>query len=390
MLNRLSSQDPDPFTRNKQYNTIIIQKIFSNPNKHKNIDITGKYIYHPSMAYIYSITNLENNKLYVGKTTKSNPYDRWKQHIQLARSKDNLKEDNSAHSMPIVRAISKYGVDKFKFRVIEECNDDKVNERETYWIEKLNSYGKNGYNLTLGGEGVRKPRKDWGNHPHSKAVSCFTLEGEWVADYDTAGIAADILGNYKGRNCIMSCIKGVTFQALGFRWAWKGETPKLIEKRVNRRGVIYGIHLKTGRKKMWKSQAEAAQDINGNRRDNNALTHALNSPNESKLQVKGWYLFRDKNDALSDWKPATKNRGTEYYKDLAKKSNEKRKRPVRAVNKETGQSLYFDSISEASFFIKGEGNYSAVANILRNIKRIQNGETWCYSFGYKWYYVGAV
>ena len=38
-----------------------------------------------------------------------------------------------------------------KFEVIEECPDDMLNEREHYWIEKLNSLRPNGYNLTTGG-----------------------------------------------------------------------------------------------------------------------------------------------------------------------------------------------------------------------------------------------
>lgn len=335
------------------------------------------------MAYIYSITNLENQKLYVGRTTQPNPYDRWKQYLQLARSKDKLNNNNSDYSIPIIRAISKYGADSFKFRVLEECLNNVVNEREIYWIERLNSHGRKGYNVTLSGDGIKKR----GNHSHSKAVSCYTLEGEWVRDYDTADVAADTLGNKKASNCILACIKGTTFQTLGFRWALKGEQPRLVEKRVNRRGVVYGIHLKTGHKKLWNSQAEAAKEINGNRTNNLIIFQSLNSPNSNKLQAKGWYLFRDKSDALSDWKPATKNRGSEHYKKLASKSNEKRKRPVRGVNTQTGEIIEFNSISEASFFIKGEGNYKAVAGIHNNIRRIQNGETWCYAFGHKWYYI---
>lgn len=339
------------------------------------------------MAYIYSITNLENQKIYVGKTTQPNPYDRWKQHLQLARSKDNLNETNSAHSMPIVRAISKYGADQFKFRVLEECLDDKVNERETYWIERLNSCGKNGYNITLGGEGIKKPRQYWANHPHSKAVSCYTLEGEWVRDYDTAGVAADTLGNKKAKNCISACIKGITFQALGYRWALKGEQPKLIQKRVNRRGAVYGIHLDTGRKKVWKSMADAAADVEGNRTSNNAIHKSLKSPNKAKLQVKGWYFFRRKQDALSDWKPTIKGGTTEHLKKAAAISAAKKKRPVRGVNIHTGEVIEFNSISEASFFFKGEGNYSGTGNILNNIKRIENGETWCNTYNHRWFYL---
>lgn len=340
------------------------------------------------MAYIYSITNLENQKLYVGKTTQPNPYDRWKQHLQLARNKNNLNENNSAHSMPIVRAISKYGADKFKFRVLEECTDDKVNERETYWIEKFDACDKNGYNITLGGDGIKKPRQHWRNHPHSKAVSCYTLEGEWVRDYDTAGVAADILGNKKAKNYISACIKGTTFQALGFRWAWKGELPKLIEKRVNVRGNVYGINPILSRKKMWRSQADATEEITRNRKSNANVLLSIRSPNNNKLQVNGWYLFRNKNDALSDWKPAERKGFTsETARKAATMMNESKKIPVRGISIHTGEVIEFNSMSEASFFVKGEGNYKAVPGISKNIKRIQNGETWCHAFGHKWYYL---
>jgi hypothetical protein len=335
------------------------------------------------MAYIYTITNLENQKLYVGKTTQPNPYDRWKQHLQAARSKDNLAENNSIHSMPIVRAICKYGADNFKFRVLEECGEDNVNERETYWIEKLEAFGKNGYNVTLGGEGVKKPRKYWANHPHSKAVSCYTLEGEWVRDYETCGVAADTLGNKKGRNCIHACIKGITFQALGYRWAWKGEQPKVVEKRVNVRGNVYGINPSLGRKKMWKSMADAAAEIEGDRTNNNAIHHSLKSPDDSKLQVKGWYLFRTK---PTDWTPAERKGFTsESAKNASKISNKKRMKPVYGISITTGETVEFNSISAASFFIKGEGNYKGVGNIMNNIQRIKNGETWRNSYGYRWY-----
>ena len=190
------------------------------------------------MAYIYSITNLQNNKLYVGKTSQSNPYDRWKQHLQLARNKDNISEDNSVHSMPIVRAISKYGADNFKFRVLEECTEESVNEREKHYIEKYNTADGVGYNCTYGGEGISKPKKYWSNHPQSKPVSCYTLDGEWIRDYESVGLAADDKGNGKGKSPINFCIKGKTSQAFGYRWSLKDEPLKVIEKRVNVEQIV--------------------------------------------------------------------------------------------------------------------------------------------------------
>jgi len=341
------------------------------------------------VAYIYSITNNINQKKYIGKTSQTNPYTRWKQHLQLARNKDNLQENNSAHSMPIVRAIHKYGESNFKFRVLEECDDDKVNEREEHYIRKYNTADGSGYNCTYGGDGIKKPKKYWANHPHSKSVSCYTLDGEWVRDYESVGLAAADVGNGKGRSAINFCIKGKTFQAFGYRWAWKGEPLKEVSNRVNRRGKVYGIHLESGRKKMWNSAADCAEEVNNNRKDNNSIFHALNRNVEgakSMIQVKGWYLFRDKSVAISDWKKAEPNRyDSDGMKKLAAISAEKRKKPVRGVSITTREEVCFDSISEASFFIKGDGNYSAVASITKNMKDIKNGKGWCYSFGYRWY-----
>lgn len=353
--------------------------ILKSENPHLCINNADTFFINP-MAYIYSITNLQNNKLYVGKTTRPNPYDRWKQHLQNARSKNNLSENNSVHSMPIVKALAKYGADNFKFRVLEECRDDNVNERETFWINKLDTCGKNGYNVTLGGDGIKKPKKYWANHPHSKAVSCYTLEGEWVRDYESVGIAADSCENKNAKSSILACIKGKTFQSFGYRWAWKGEQPKVIEKRVNVRGVVYGINPTLEQKKIWKSQADAAEDITGNRKNNQGVYLSLNSPNDNKRQVNGWYLFRSK---PTDWAPATNTHSIDHYKKIAAISKEKSRKPVYGISITTGEIVEFGSMSEASFFIKGDKK--GVPNISNNIQRVKNGQTWCNAYGYRWY-----
>lgn len=58
-------------------------------------------------------------------------------------------------------AIKKYGVENFKYEVLfsqvfntKEEATEVLNEKESYFIEKYDSF-KNGYNMTLGGDGVR-------------------------------------------------------------------------------------------------------------------------------------------------------------------------------------------------------------------------------------------
>lgn len=54
--------------------------------------------------------------------------------------------------------MRKYGIDNFKFSVLEECDKEDLNEKEKYWIEKYDSYN-NGYNNTCGGDNAPHPTK---------------------------------------------------------------------------------------------------------------------------------------------------------------------------------------------------------------------------------------
>lgn len=48
--------------------------------------------------------------------------------------------------------MNKYGNDNFLFEIIEECNSEDLDEREIYWIKKLNTLEPDGYNITPGGK----------------------------------------------------------------------------------------------------------------------------------------------------------------------------------------------------------------------------------------------
>lgn len=64
--------------------------------------------------------------------------------------------------------MNKYGIDKFSFEVIEECDYSILDEREYYWIKKLNTLEPNGYNIRSGGEKLKgKDNPFYGKH-HSK------------------------------------------------------------------------------------------------------------------------------------------------------------------------------------------------------------------------------
>ncbi len=89
--------------------------------------------------WIYKITNIQNNKVYIGQTIRPIK-DRFHRHINDAMN--NILDTHFA------RAIRKYGKDSFIIEEIDTAkNQNELNEKEQYWIRYYNSIN-NGYNET--------------------------------------------------------------------------------------------------------------------------------------------------------------------------------------------------------------------------------------------------
>ena len=92
---------------------------------------------------IYKITNTETNKVYIGKSNNSNK--RLKQHFRNAKCE---KTQTKLH-----RSIRKYGTKSFVMDIVESnIPIEDINKKEIKYIAKYDSF-KNGYNMTLGGDG---------------------------------------------------------------------------------------------------------------------------------------------------------------------------------------------------------------------------------------------
>ena len=88
------------------------------------------------MIGIYKITNLINNKSYVGQSIHIER--RWQEHCQ------------SSSNCLIGKAIQKYGKQNFSFQIIEEVEDiSLLNDLEAKYIKYFNSLAPNGYNIIL-------------------------------------------------------------------------------------------------------------------------------------------------------------------------------------------------------------------------------------------------
>lgn len=109
------------------------------------------------MGEIYKVTNLINQKIYIG-LTQVGVQNRWKRHINTAYS-----TTSKDYNEPFKKAIRKYGKDNFSIEVIDTAETlEELKEKEKYWIKQYNSciYDQSGwgYNATRGGD---SPTQDY-------------------------------------------------------------------------------------------------------------------------------------------------------------------------------------------------------------------------------------
>lgn len=211
------------------------------------------------MAYIYKITNDFDNKIYIGKTTRS---------VQI-RFEEHFKKISGSNSY-IDNDMADKGIEHFHYEILEECSIEQLNEREKYWVSYYHSYVKDplckgGYNLTPGGDGrslsdkqLSDIRELWeqgfyaaeiarqldipqstvshrinqyedfnpkegrirGNKICWKPITQYSISGEYIKDYESIAQAAKDIGATSGQIC--AAIKANTI-CHGYRWTYKGE-----------------------------------------------------------------------------------------------------------------------------------------------------------------------
>lgn len=154
-------------------------------------------------GFVYKTINLINNKIYVGQA-----YSR------------KYKTNYLGSGKYIKRAIKKYGRDNFKRELIEWCDcQTQLNEREIYWIAKLDSRNqKVGYNITIGGEGNKGlwDKKSDEEKEAYKKIASDRFKKMWVDHRD------------------MMLENALKFNPR--RWSKEGEKEKHIQKNKERWG----------------------------------------------------------------------------------------------------------------------------------------------------------
>ena len=168
--------------------------------------------------WIYRITNSQNNKVYIGQTTR--PVEqRFKRHINDAM--------NNVLDTHFARAIRQYGPTNFSYLIIDTAStQDELNQKEQYWIGYYNSV-KDGYNETdaiekCGGntyqskteeemevikEKIRKT-KIGAKNPMAKKIKRTNIQTNEVDIFDTIISCAKACGIQNGKTSITTRLNG--------------------------------------------------------------------------------------------------------------------------------------------------------------------------------------
>ena len=157
---------------------------------------------------IYKHT-LPNQKVYIGKTCDVKR--RW-------------RACNYVGNWFFYNAIQEYGWENITHEILEDnLTLEEANEKEKYYVALYQSTNSQyGYNLRAGGAGdgamASKTEKFKERY---KRVYQYTLEGDFVAEWDNLTLAAESCGGINKITGISQCCNGKRKTAYGFQWRYE-------------------------------------------------------------------------------------------------------------------------------------------------------------------------
>jgi group I intron endonuclease len=232
------------------YGTITLADMQNEVSENNDIIYYTPDKYEFVFAVIYKWTNLVNGMSYIGQTI--NECERYRKHVQ-----EPFNPNSRSYNYHFHRAIRKYGIENFHYSVLSKmrcpkcCAKEILNAQEQYYIKLYDTY-KNGYNMTLGGDGnngrhmteeQRKRQSEilkgrfagknsptWGRRGFTQAqkdgnytpVLKYTIDGELVGEYESLKAAAISVGvSHSHTGNISNCCRGERNKAYGYIWKYK-------------------------------------------------------------------------------------------------------------------------------------------------------------------------
>lgn len=181
--------------------------------------------------WIYKITNVQNNKVYIGQTIRP-IQDRFNRHINDAI--------NNILDTYFARAIRKYGKDNFIIEEIDVAkNQDELNLKEQYWIQYYQAVEK-GYNETdaiskCGGNTYKSKTEEEMNiikekirqtklgnkNPMARKIKRTNIKTNEIDIFDTIISCAKACGIQNGKTSIATRLNGQVKSPYKNKWIFE-------------------------------------------------------------------------------------------------------------------------------------------------------------------------
>lgn len=128
--------------RDRQGLITLVERLFPDNLPVNNIRSNYRRLLKMNIG-IYKITNLSNNKVYIGQSTKLK--DRKYRHFSELRC-------GRHHNPHLQSSFNKFGESNFSFEIIEEHPVIELDDRERFWISFYDSTNRDyGFNMDSGG-----------------------------------------------------------------------------------------------------------------------------------------------------------------------------------------------------------------------------------------------
>lgn len=169
---------------------------------------------------IYKITNIKDNKSYIGQAVSI--FRRWGQEAAHA-----FTPTNTEYNSLLSQAIRETGIEYFDAEILEECDESALLEREQYYIQLYNTLEPNGYNKASKTPQITKEKVSMydinGNlQQHFERVKDaiqFLIEEGSLTESCQYSIGRDLSQAFRGERQIVC----------GHRWSYYGQEIKLAK-----------------------------------------------------------------------------------------------------------------------------------------------------------------
>lgn len=205
---------------------------------------------------VYQIVLTADNRSYIGSAIDIAA--RWQQHRNKAAS--------SGNRQVIAKALAKYGVENFEWKILEECNIEDLIVREQYWLDKIRPFADehNGFNIRKVADsnfGIKRSKESKQKQSDTMTGVCKTEEHKknmsknW---HRTAEYYQQLSDRIKGTNnpaCRPEVREKISKAMTGKTWK---EDISRVQHHINQR-------LGTKRTEVARENMKLAQQLNSTR-----------------------------------------------------------------------------------------------------------------------------